>query len=205
MFLAATLLAHSSAQAQIYACIAEDGTRVFSDERCGPDAKVVPGISTRKRSTAPRIPKVVKPKEELEALSLQCDAGDIKACKEWTLGGGPALLRDKERKAELECEAGSLKACEERYCRDGLDEDCRSRVLRTAPLAGETWYLREESSADVDGLTRYAIRCVPENATQTRDITVQCTALSGPNRCYAADPGEGFARLDVAATESCSH
>ena len=133
--------------------VGEDGGRVFSDERCGPDAKVVSGITSKKRSTptssAPRPKRVAKPAEELKALSAQCDAGDMKACKEWTLGGGPNLLRQNERKAELECEAGSLVACEERYCKDRVDADCRARVLRTAKLAGEDWYLREEHRGEM--------------------------------------------------------
>jgi len=35
--------------AQVYTCRAPDGSRVFSDERCGADAKVVPGMRDTKR------------------------------------------------------------------------------------------------------------------------------------------------------------
>ncbi|MGH8177679.1 MAG: DUF4124 domain-containing protein [Steroidobacter sp.] len=208
MMIAGALFTLSPAYAQIYACVGEDGTRIFSDERCGADAKIVPGISTKRRPaaspTTPKAPRAIKPQAELEALSKQCDAGDMKACKEWTLGGGPNLLRKNERQAELDCEAGSLAACEIRYCRDGVSADCRARVLRTAKLAGESWYLREAEHGHADGLTRYHIRCVPEDAPSARDITILCSSLAGPNRCYVADPQQGFARLDRAAAKHCA-
>lgn len=206
------LLGHPGARAQIYTCTLEDGTRVFSDSRCGPDAKVVPGIESKKRarpksSAGPAGPKPArtrKPAAELESLIKLCDAGDVPACNQWTLGGGPDLLREKERAAELECEGGSLSACEERYCRDGVDKDCRARVLRTAKLAGETWYLREESARQPDGLTRYGIRCLPSSPGPARDITITCSSQAGPNRCYLSTPAQGYARLDHAAARHCS-
>ena len=34
----------TNVEAQIYTCKGKDGTRIFSDEKCGPDAKVVPNI-----------------------------------------------------------------------------------------------------------------------------------------------------------------
>jgi Domain of unknown function (DUF4124) len=209
MLLVGALFWQGTAAAQVYTCIAEDGSRVFSDERCGPDAKVVPGISSKKRPPAAARPasKPVpeqKSAAELEQLMKQCDAGEVRACNQWTLGGGPALLREKERQAELECEGGSLAACEERYCREGLNADCRARVLRTAKLAGEIWYLRNEGARQPDGVTRYDIRCVPEGASQSKDITVTCASLPGPNRCYLSDPGKGFPRLDRAAAQHCA-
>jgi hypothetical protein len=143
----------------------------------------------------------VKPPAELEALSKQCDAGDMKACSEWTLGGGPSLLRTQERKAEVDCEAGSLAACEARYCGDGDNADCRASVLRTAKLAGETWYLRDEERGP-DGITRYQIRCVPKDKA-SRDVVIQCQALAGPNRCFVSDPAQGLPRLDRAAAKQC--
>ena len=204
--LSATVLPVAS-RAQIYECAGEDGSRVFSDERCGPDAKVVSGITSRKRQApdaagASRPKRVFKAAAELEALSARCDAGDMKACREWTLGGGPNLLREKERRAELECEGGSLTACEERYCKEGFTPDCRVRVLRTAQLAGDDWYLRDEERGRPDGSTRYSVRCVPEKGPP-RDITVQCASLAGPNRCYVIDPEQGFPRLDRAAAKHC--
>jgi Domain of unknown function (DUF4124) len=206
LLLTGACLMHATARAQIYTCTAEDGTRVFSDERCGPDAKVVPGVTSKKRpaasaASASRVRKVAKPPAELEQLSSRCNAGDMKACKEWTLGGGPDLLKEKERKAELDCEAGSLAACEERYCRDGVDPDCRARVLRTARLAGENWYLREEERGRSDGRTRYRVRCVPQGAS-ARDITIECAPYASPDRCSIAQ--QRFARLDQAAAQSCS-
>lgn len=195
-----------AAAAQIYECVGEDGSRVFSDERCGPDAKIVRGVTSKKRSTTPQSAARPKPAPksagELEALSEQCDAGDMKACKEWTLGGGPSLLREKERAAERECEAGSLSACEERYCKEGVTADCRARVLRTAKLAGEDWYLREQESG-AEGRTSYLLRCVPEGAPP-RDATVSCASLAGPNRCVIGDSQQGFSRLDRAAAQVCA-
>jgi hypothetical protein len=207
LLLASAYLMQASARAQIYTCTAPDGSRVFSDEPCGPDAKVVPGITSKKKPAAnaasgTKVRKVVKPPGELEELSKRCDAGDMKACKEWTLGGGPNLLKEKERKAELDCEAGSLVACEERYCRDGVDRDCRARVLRTARLAGENWYLRREENGRSDGRTRYHVRCVPEGGS-ARDITIECAQQASPERCSSAR--RTFARLDQAAAQSCSH
>src|SRR4030095_12535210 len=123
----------------IYECAGKDGSRVFSDKRCGPDAKVVQGIGKPKRpppkSTEAKPVKTRRSAAELEQLTLQCDGGDMKACTERRVGGGPELLRDQERKAEVDCEAGSLAACEQRYCREGINTDCRARVQRTARLA----------------------------------------------------------------------
>lgn len=206
LLLAALSFAPRPAPAQIYACISQDGVRVFSDSRCGPDAKVVPGVSTKgsRNSAAPRTPRPVKAPAELEALSLACDAGDMEACKEWALGGGPALLRDKERRAELECEAGSLAACEERYCRDGLTPDCRARVLRTAKLAGAAWYLRGEQRGRADGLVRYDIRCIPEGLPQPRDVAIVCSSIPGPDRCATEQASRRYSRLDQAAGAQCS-
>lgn len=206
LVLAACALASGAARGQIYECVGEDGGRVFSDERCGPDAKIVKGITSRKRSSkdaaAARPKRAPKSAPELEALSAQCDAGDMKACREWTLGGGPNLLRQNERAAELECEAGSLAACEKRYCAEGMNAECRERVLRTAPLAGENWYLREEDRGGRDGLTRYHIRCAPEEGG-SRDVTIACASQTGPNRCSVENSDHGYARLDRAAAAEC--
>jgi Domain of unknown function (DUF4124) len=206
--LAGLLLVAAGARAQVYTCVAKDGSRVFSDQRCGPDAKIVPGIDTGKsKAKSPAGSRPVKTQRtaaELERLTEKCDAGDLKACTEWTLGGGPNLLRENERRAEQECEAGSLRACEERYCREAIDADCRARVQRTAQLAGDTWYLREQMQREDDGTTRYAIRCIPPGVHESRDITVTCSALAGPNRCYSSDQQQGFARLANAAAAQCS-
>lgn len=223
LLLIAALLGCPAVQAQVYTCVGEDGTRIYSSSKCGPDAKVVPGVGTRKRSGAAKstsTPKAVqKPRDEaeLDQLIKRCDTGDMKACSEWTLGGGPSLLREKERKSELECEAGSLAACEERYCRDGIDKDCRARVLRTARLAGETWYLREESYRPQEGFRRYDIRCLPQGERTVRDISVSCATQAGPDRCSLSAPqrseegspaparsGATFDRLSSAAAKYCS-
>jgi hypothetical protein len=204
----ASLLAGAGSEAQIYECAGKDGSRVFSDKRCGPDAKVVQSISKPKRTppkaTAAKPVKTRKGAAELEQLTAQCDAGDMKACTEWTMGGGPELLRDQEHKAELDCEAGSLAACEQRYCREGIDADCRARVQRTARLAGDSWYLRDETREPGSGLTKYLVRCIPEGARDSVDVLVTCSGEAGPNRCYLADPQRGFPRLAPAAAAQCS-
>ena len=205
--LAGALLACASSQAQIYECAGKDGSRVFSDKRCGPDAKVVQGIKPRRPPPKGLSAKPVKTRRtaaELEELTRQCDEGDMKACTAWTMGGGPELLRDRERKAEEECEAGSLAACEERYCREGVNADCRARVQRTARLAGDTWYVRDETRDATSAVTKYLVRCIPEGVRESRDILVSCSSEAGPNRCYLADPQHGSPRLASAAATHCS-
>jgi hypothetical protein len=211
------LLASAGAQAQIYTCKGKDGSIVFSDQKCGPDAKLVKGSASKAKPTAKKpaaapTPRVKRSPEELEQLLELCDAGDTPSCNAWTLGGGPSLLRENELKAELDCESGSLAACEERYCREGVSEECRERVMRTARLAGETWYVRSEDRKTEDGSTRYGIRCLPKGTagktsrkpSQSRDITITCAALAGPNRCFNADPHRGHSGLGPAATAQCS-
>lgn len=209
ILLGAALLVWTGSEAQIYTCKGKDGSRVFSDEKCGPDAELVKGdYSKPKRpppkGTSAKPVKTRRPASELEQLMLECDGGDMKACSAWTMGGGPELLRDKERTSEVECEEGSLAACEERYCREGIDEDCRVRVQRTARLAGETWYMRSETRDAEAGITKYLVRCIPPGAKQANDIVVTCSSLAGPNRCYFADPQRGFPRLATAALSQCS-
>ncbi|HKU14715.1 MAG TPA: DUF4124 domain-containing protein [Steroidobacteraceae bacterium] len=205
--LSIALLTCASSQAQIYECAGKDGSRVFSDNRCGPDAKVVQQTKPKRpppKGTSAKPVKTRKPAAELEELTRQCDEGDMKACTAWTMGGGPELLRDQERKAEQDCEAGSLAACEQRYCREGITADCRARVQRTARLAGDTWYLREETREVSGGVTKYLVRCIPEGAREARDIFVNCSSEAGPNRCYLGDPQHGFPRLAQAAAGHCA-
>lgn len=201
------VLACPIAQAQIYECAGADGSRVFSDKKCGPDAKRVksmPPTTHRTPAGTAKAPKSTpRPAAELEQLLRLCDAGDDAACKQWTMGGGPNLLRERERQAEMACEAGSLSDCESRYCRDGATEDCRQRVLRTASLSGETWYLRPDGRQFVEGSTIYAVRCVHKDRPKTRDLTITCAAMNGPHRCYAVKPPPAFARLDQAAASLC--
>jgi hypothetical protein len=166
ILLAAALLASAGSEAQIYTCKGKDGSRVFSDKRCGPDAELVKQDYAKPKRPPPKgtSAKPVKTRrsaEELEQLTAACDAGDMKACAAWTMGGGPEMLRDTERRNEQECEAGSLAACEERYCRERIDADCRARVQRTARMAGDTWYLRDEIRDKSSGITSYLVRCIP--------------------------------------------
>jgi Domain of unknown function (DUF4124) len=195
----------ASAQAQIYTCTAPDGTRVFSDERCGPDAKVVPGITSKKRSApnAAKPDRTPRTAEELEQLIAQCNAGDMKACKEWTHGGGPNQLREQELKAAAACEAGSLADCEQRYCPDGMTEICRTRVMQAASVSGDTWYLRAQRTLQ-DGGTAYEVRCTTLGLREIKDATVTCAGPPGPKRCFVANPQQGFARLDQAASQFCA-
>ena len=193
------------AQAQIYSCTAADGTRVFSDERCGPDAKIVPGITSKKRGSAgsPKRERSVKSPEELETLIAQCNAGDMKACTEWTHGGGPNHLREQEGKAALACEGGSLIDCERRYCPDGMTDECRTRVMQSANVSGDTWYLRDQRTLQ-DGGTAYQIRCAAPGEREIRDATVTCAGPPGPKRCFVLAPQQGFSRLDQAASSYCA-
>jgi hypothetical protein len=197
-----------SGEAQIYTCTAPDGTRIFSDEKCGPDAKIVPNISTTRKpspSAANARPKVEpKSPEELDALLKKCNDGDMKACDIWTRGGGPNNLREKERAAERACAAGSLADCEYRYCSGSVNEECRARVLNAAQVAGNDWYLRDTGRTQPDGSTRYEVRCVPAGARAIRDIVVTCSGTAGPNRCAAPGSSSFFARLDLAAAAMCA-
>lgn len=209
ILLAAALLVCASSEAQIYTCKGKDGSRVFSDKRCGPDAELVKQDYSKPKRPPPKgvSAKPVKTRrsaEELEQLTIACDAGDNKACTDWTMGGGPEMLRDKERNNEQACEAGSLVACEERYCRERVDADCRARVQRTARLAGDSWYLRDETRDTDAGITKYLVRCLPEGASKSHDLIVTCSSEAGPNRCYLADPQRGFQRLAQAAAANCS-
>ena len=215
--IALTLVATSaSVEAQIYSCVGKDGTRIFSDEKCGPDAKVVPNITTTNRparkapaeksSASPAIRAKVEPKSaaELEVLLTRCNEGDSTACMTWTKAGGPNSLKEKERKTEQACESGSLADCEDRYCNGGVSDECRARVLQVAKVAGESWYLRDTGQPQADGSTRYNVRCVPQGVRAIRDITVLCAAKAGPSKCLAMGTSAGQPRLDLAATAACA-
>ncbi len=195
------------AQAQIYTCTAPDGSRVFSDEKCGPDAKVVKGIETRSKPAAARAKSAPVPRKspaELEQLLADCNSGNESACMTWTKGGGPNQLRAKEKELEASCDGGSLPACEERYCRDGATEQCRTRVMSLASVAGESWYLRFQRKPDAASPTTYAVRCIREGERMLRDVTIACAASAGPERCRSSLGNEAFPRLDAAASSACS-
>lgn len=203
------LLGSVAVDAQIYTCTAKDGTRIFSDERCGPDAKVVPNISTSKRPPSKSGASTARPKiepkstAELDVLLEQCNAGDMKACNTWTRAGGPNSLKEKEQTAEKACEAGSLADCEYRYCNGALNDECRARVLQAAKVAGGNWYLRDTGQPQADGSTRYDVRCIPASARIIRDVVVTCSAKAGPDRCTSAGSAKGESRLDLAAVAVC--
>ncbi len=206
--LAGFWLIASQASAQIYTCIAEDGTRVFSDEKCGPDAKVVSGITTKKRAkpgegSGTRPERTARAPEELDRLLRECNAGDMKACTEWTHAGGPNRLREQEQRAGLACDGGSLEDCERRYCSDGVTDECRRRVLGVAKITGETWYLRAQNPVAERGVA-YQVRCLIEGARDVRDLTVECSGPAGPQRCVIRDNAQRFARLDQAAATFCA-
>lgn len=194
-------------EGQIYTCTAPDGTRIFSDEKCGPDAKVVPNISTTKKPARTSTPRpAVEPKSasELDALLEQCNGGDMKACDTWTRGGGPNRLRDKEQAAERACEAGSVADCEYRYCSGSVSEECRARVLQAAQVTGEHWYLRDTGTTMPDGSTRYVVHCLVPNARSIPELTVTCAGQAGPNRCSTLGRSGAYGRLDLAAAAACS-
>lgn len=193
--------------AQIYTCTAEDGTRIFSDEKCGPDAKVVPGITTKKRTSGAKQgsqrQRLALPPEELERLLRECNAGDMKACTKWTHGGGPNQLREEERRAGLACDAGSLEDCERRYCADGVTKECRRRVLGAAKVTGETWYLRAQTPLAQGGFS-YHVRCVVESRREMPDATIDCEGPAGAQRCELRGSERRFARVDQAAASFCA-
>lgn len=202
---AALYVITAQASAQIYTCTAEDGTRIFSDEKCGPDAKIVPGITTKKRvkeKAASKPQRAARSPEELDRLLRECNAGEMKACKEWTHGGGPNHLRELEERAELACKGGSVMDCEQRYCADGVTAECRHRVLSAAKITGETWYLREQSPLPRGGVA-YQIRCLVEGTRAIRALSVECEGPAGPRRCVS-EGGQQFARFDQAAASVCS-
>ena len=201
------LQASAALEAQIYTCTGKDGTRIFSDERCGPDAKLVPNISTKpaKKPATPTPKPNAEPKTpaELETLLDACNGGDMKSCNTWTRSGGPNSLREKEQKAEAACKTGSLPDCEYRYCNGGVNDECRSRVLQAAKVAGESWYLRDTGQPLPDGSTRYNVRCVPQGIRAIRDVAIVCAARAGPTKCMALGSSVGQSRLDLAATALC--
>lgn len=190
------------AQAQIYSCKGPNGTRVFSDQKCGADAKPVQGITTKKRA-AKAAKMAPKSAAELQDLMAQCKTGDVKACTAWTHGGGPNDLREQERQAQIACDEGSLQACEVRYCSDGATEQCRARVMQSAKVSGDTWYLREDAQQD-DGSILYKVRCVLKDVIEIRDTTIACSIDPGPQRCRSTKSQASFARLDLAAAGFCS-
>ena len=197
--------------AQIYSCTASDGTRVFSDKRCGPDAAVVKdlGASTKRSTTKGKSSSSlikVEPKspEELQTLLKRCNDGDESACMTWSKGGGPKQLRALEKEQEASCNAGSLAACEQRYCRDGATEECRSRVTALATLSGENWYLRFQQKLAVNAPAIYSVRCLESQTRELRDFTVSCAPLAGPSRCQVGQGAQAFPKLDAAASNFCS-
>ena len=207
LFAFALLQLSAAADAQIYTCTGKDGTRIFSDEKCGPDAKIVPNISTSRKpppkSTTPR-PKI-EPKSaaELDDLLKQCNAGEMTACNTWTRAGGPNSLREKELAAEKACEAGSLADCEYRYCSGSVNDECRARVLQAAKVAGDDWYLRDTGKPQADGSTRYEVRCLSVGERAMREVVVTCSGQAGPNRCSSPGATAAHSRLDLAATALC--
>lgn len=204
--IAGVLLFHASTQAQIYSCTAPDGTRVYSDKKCGPDAQMVKGITSSKRPSAAKA-ATAPPKSptELNELLELCNTGDRAACMRWTKSGGPNQLRLKEQQLEQSCAAGSLPACEERYCRDGVSEECRQRVLLVTSLSGETWYLRDQDRPPArDGFATYSVRCMRRDSREFRDVQVRCATTAGPSRCLNVRTQQGFPRLELAASNSCS-
>jgi hypothetical protein len=197
-------------EAQIYTCRGADGSRVYSDQKCGTDAQPVKGFEKVKRkknsktkAAEPKPTTPPKPPEELAELLKQCDVGNTQACTTWTLSGGPAALRQVEEGAERACEGGSRTDCETRYCREGANEVCRQSVLRTAELSGENWYLRKANARATDGSQTYDVRCIHKDVPKTNDVTITCK--QGPTRrCLAGNSASEFDGLREAADRSCT-
>jgi Domain of unknown function (DUF4124) len=208
--LLAILMVIPCAQAQIYVCVREDGSRIYSDTKCGPNAKVVKGFETtnKKKKSADKAKSAEKKvwekktPEQLAELLDQCNKGLKEACSEWTFGGGPNALREAESHAEKDCESGSLSACELRYCVDGATEQCRQSVLRSAELSGENWYLRKTTPAIEEGARTYGVRCIYKNNTSTKDLDINC--VSNPSaQCSVAGVVASATGLRQAAGEAC--
>jgi hypothetical protein len=64
--------------------------------------------------------------------------------------------------------------------------------------------MRDETRDAEAGITKYLVRCIPENVPRSHDIVVTCSSGAGPNRCYLADPQRGFPRLAQAAASYCA-
>lgn len=198
-------------EAQIYTCRGADGSTVYSDQKCGADAQPVKGFEKVKRkknakakaAEAKTPPPPPKSPDELAELLKQCDAGDNQACTNWTLGGGPAALRQAEEGAERACEGGSLADCETRYCHEGANEICRQSVLRTAELSGDNWYLRKTNARGADGSQTYDVRCIHKDVPQTNDVTITCKQAP-TRRCLTGDSKNTFDGLREAADRSCA-
>jgi hypothetical protein len=206
-FLLSMLFIAPVAQAQIYVCVREDGSRIYSDKKCGPNAKVVKGFenTNTKKSKVTVKPKPMEKKsnEVLMLLLEQCNIGNKQACNDWTFGGGPNALREAEEKAERDCESGLLAACEQRYCGDGATEQCRQSVLRSAELSGEHWYLRRSAQVADDGARTYQIRCIHANNIKMQDHEVKCVS-NGGLQCSIAGVVANALGLRRAANDACN-
>jgi DNA polymerase III alpha subunit len=211
LLLSSLLLGAPALHAQIYTCVGADGSRVFSDKKCGKDAKPVKGfektktksLKAAKQAAQSKVATPPKSAQELGDLLQVCNAGDEKACTEWTMGGGPAALREAEHQSELACEAGSLSDCEQRYCKEGATEKCRQSVLRSAELSGDNWYLRSTDTSNEDGAQKYAVRCIRKDVGETRDVTITC-AIKPKRYCYADKSDQQFAGIKQGATALCA-
>lgn len=129
----------ADATAQIYTCRGSDGSRVFSDERCGNDAKVVPGVN---KSIKPAAKPKAKAATKTQSKSLTASATPTAATG--TKGAGPKVpsapkpapvLKSAAELDELlkQCDAGKVAACND-WTRSGGPNRLREKE-RTTQLA----------------------------------------------------------------------
>jgi len=137
----------TDAMAQIYTCRAADGSRVFSDERCGADAKVVPGVDPAKRPAPKDKSKgkaqskdqskdSAKPQASITAKGLAQSASPSGAAT--AKATPPKPLPTLKSAAELDelleqCDAGKVAACND-WTRSGGPNRLREKE-RQAQLA----------------------------------------------------------------------
>ena len=197
---AASLLSLQTAAAAIYTCTAKDGSRIFSDEKCGPDAKLVGGITTETPPTEPpeTIDTLSGNAEGITHFSPQTAQSCSSSTDECNNRGARVIT------GKAACANGSLPDCEEQYCRNGITGECRRHILNVAQISGDEWYLRQQGPVQSDGAIKYYVRCFGEDQREIRDLTITCSAITGPNRCYSNTPQSGFARLDLAASKYCA-
>jgi hypothetical protein len=72
---------HAQSKAPIYTCTGKDGSRVFSDEKCGPDARVVIApVPQELKALTPA--KRAEPAAAPTSAQAACESGSLKDCEE---------------------------------------------------------------------------------------------------------------------------
>jgi len=138
----------TDAMAQIYTCRAADGSRVFSDERCGVDAKVVPGVDPAKKRPAPKDKSKAQPADRSKDSAKsqppakitskgvgQSAPPSVAPAVKVTPPKPPPTLKSVAELDELleQCDAGKVAACND-WTRSGGPNRLREKE-REAQLA----------------------------------------------------------------------